>query len=368
MDTGPRAASSVVPDREPSASVVSFRRRFRQLSEICDGRRKGRRRDRGRSTSARLPAARRPVEARPTRRPLDEKQVLAWCVAHRDRTGRWPTPKSGPVANVADENWSTVDSALQAGWRGLSGGSSLARLRVLESRLRPVANVPPYSIDEILRWADCHHARRGRWPSLGSGLIPEAPGETWRQVHYALADGRRGLPGGSSLARVLVDGRGARVRRRLLPLSTDLILVWADAHYARTGQWPRTPSGPIPEAPGESWGKVQSALYCGTRGFPGRSSIVRLLREKRGVSGRRQLYPLSILQVRAWAQAFHASNGRWPTPEAGPIAECPGEKWSAVSKALSRGSRGLPGGYSLDRLLAEISRAESSARPAASGS
>jgi hypothetical protein len=45
--------------------------------------------------------------------------------------------------------------------------------------------------------------RTGRWPSAGSGPIAEAPGEKWNADNMALVKGNRGLPGGSSLARLL---------------------------------------------------------------------------------------------------------------------------------------------------------------------
>jgi hypothetical protein len=48
--------------------------------------------------------------------------------------------------------------------------------------------------------------------------------------------------------------------RRKVPLTEALILEWADAHVARTGHRPHPDSGPIPEAPGETWQAVQSAL------------------------------------------------------------------------------------------------------------
>jgi hypothetical protein len=47
-----------------------------------------------------------------------------------------------------------------------------------------------------------------------------------------------------------------RNKARLPPLTVAQILAWADAHRARTGEWPRVLSGPIPEAPGESWRAV----------------------------------------------------------------------------------------------------------------
>ena len=45
---------------------------------------------------------------------------------------------------------------------------------------------------------------------LVSGAIPGTNGETWAMVHGALRHGRRGLPGGSSLARFLADHQGQR--------------------------------------------------------------------------------------------------------------------------------------------------------------
>jgi hypothetical protein len=74
----------------------------------------------------------------------------------------------------------------------------------------------------------------------------------------------------------------------------EQILAWADAHNARTGSWPHARSGPIPEAPGEKWAKVHSALRDGHRGLPGGDTLARLLRR----SGRdRQAAPSGR---RAW--------------------------------------------------------------------
>src|SRR5262245_61677913 len=60
-------------------------------------------------------------------------------------------------------------------------------------------------------------------------------------------------------------------------LTTEQILAWADAHHARTGEWPRQRSGPVPEAPGLSWAGIDQALRYGRRGLPGGDSLARLL-------------------------------------------------------------------------------------------
>jgi hypothetical protein len=75
--------------------------------------------------------------------------------------------------------------------------------------------LPPVSVKHILSWADRYHQRTGKWPTTGSGLIPEAPEETWNGVHMALVQGQRGLRRGSSLAGLLDHDRrgGARMRQ-----------------------------------------------------------------------------------------------------------------------------------------------------------
>ena len=91
----------------------------------------------------------------------------------------------------------------------------------------------------------------------------EAPNRTWSKVQSALAHGSRGLPDGSSLARLLAVHRGVRNRTNIPPLSVEQVLSWADAFHRRTGRWPSHTSGPIPEAPGETWLGVHSSLVRG---------------------------------------------------------------------------------------------------------
>jgi hypothetical protein len=66
------------------------------------------------------------------------------------------------------------------------------------------AHKPRLSPEQILAWADAHRRRTGRWPSAASGPVREVPGLTWLAVNGALYKGLRGLPGGDSLAQLLV--------------------------------------------------------------------------------------------------------------------------------------------------------------------
>src|SRR5437588_513518 len=105
---------------------------------------------------------------------------------------------------------------------------------------------PPFTIDQILAWADHHFAQSGRWPTAKSRRIPGSLGENWRRVDSALRLGLRGLPGGSSLAQLLAENRGVRNKSELPNLRPRQILAWADAWHERTGEWPRPHSGVIP--------------------------------------------------------------------------------------------------------------------------
>jgi hypothetical protein len=73
------------------------------------------------------------------------------------------------------------------------------------------------SIKQILAWADAHHRQHGQWPSARSGAIEG--GETWKGVDVALRRGSRGLPAGSTLARLLAKHRGVRNRSALPTLT-----------------------------------------------------------------------------------------------------------------------------------------------------
>jgi hypothetical protein len=122
---------------------------------------------------------------------------------------------------------------------------------------------------QVLRWADAHRRRTGEWPSSESGPVAGVPGRTWEAVNRALARGSWGLPGGSSLARLLAEKRGKRNQALAPPLTEEQVLAWADAHFRRAGRWPTRGAGPVLDAPGENWSAVGWALRAGYRGLPG---------------------------------------------------------------------------------------------------
>jgi superfamily II DNA or RNA helicase len=291
----------------------------------------------------------RAVERTTERPPLTTDQILSWADEHKARTGNWPRVASGRIAG-ASITWGAVNSALVNGLRGLTGRTSLAQVLEQYRGVRNPMGQSSLSIEQILCWADNHQRRNGKWPKRKSGMIAGTR-ENWARIDNCLRRGHRGLPPRSSLAKLLVTHRHARTQINIPRLSVEQILAWADQHRVRTGTWPDQGSGEV-EGTSENWGNIQQCLLRGLRGLQGGFSIRRLLRQHRSVRNRSELPCLSIQQILAWADAHKAATGVWPTVSSG-VIQGTQEKWSAVGTALSLGNRGLKGGDSLARLLAE---------------
>lgn len=284
--------------------------------------------------------------------PFTPALILKWADDHHARTGEWPNADSGPIVGVAGETWAGVESALRAGGRCLRGRSSLAQLLAAKRGVRNIGALSRLTTKQILAWADKHHAQNGEWPTTESGAVLGVPGETWSAVNAALILGNRGLPGSSSLAKLLLRHRGRRHKRLPPKLTVEQILGWADAHHKKTGQWPKHYSGEIPNAPeGLTWTAVNLALSRGMRGLAGGISLAELLKTHRGVRNKRSLPKLTKAQILVWADDHYQRTEKWPKNLSGPIAAAAGETWARVEAALSKGERGLPGGDSLARLL-----------------
>jgi hypothetical protein len=119
-----------------------------------------------------------------------------------------------------------------------------------------------------------------------------------------LRAGRRKLPRGSSLGELIARRRKVRNNTNIPRLNFKQVLVWADAHYKRTGRWPTRTAGRIREAPAETWYAVDAAFVQGYRGLSGFDSLACFLASKRGVRNVQALPDLAAPQVIAWATAF----------------------------------------------------------------
>jgi hypothetical protein len=141
---------------------------------------------------------------------LTPQQILAWADDFRKAHGDWPHYLSGLVDIPSRLTWLTIDVALRMGRHGLPGGSSLPRFLnehrgiYLGMKRRPNSTRPEMQLDvkKIRAWARAYRRKTGQWPQRDSGAIPNSDGETWVAVNACLRLGYRGLPGGSSLAKI----------------------------------------------------------------------------------------------------------------------------------------------------------------------
>jgi hypothetical protein len=134
---------------------------------------------------------------------LSLDQILSWADRFHEETGTWPKHDLGPIPWAPGETWTAVDTALRVGIRGLKPESSLARLLARWRGVRNNSDLPRLTPRKILAWAHGHFVRTGKWPTCESGPVLGVPGETWHGINLALYMGHRGLPGGSSLSRLI---------------------------------------------------------------------------------------------------------------------------------------------------------------------
>jgi len=135
------------------------------------------------------------------------------------------------------------------------------------------------TVAQILQGADEFRERTGNWPTQFSGSVDGVLAETWASINGALRTGTRSLPGRSSLAKLLAEHRGASNIHDLPPLSLDQILQWIDSYFELHSHWPKKDSGPIIDAPGETWAGINWALAKCKRGVSSGFSLARLIKQ-----------------------------------------------------------------------------------------
>jgi hypothetical protein len=204
--------------------------------------------------------------------------ILKWADDHYERTAKYPNADSGPVrAKDAPPtmSWHKIDKALR---RGSSGRSLAALLAKHRGAVKKPPRRPLLTEDMILNWIRAFQTAKGRWPTARDGQVPDVPGETWGGIDTALRHGARGLPGGSTLAKLIIQSRVRRVAAT--PLTVARILRMAYDHWHIMNRWPEVNDEPIAGHPGETWSAINTALEQGTRGLPGGVSLAELLRAR----------------------------------------------------------------------------------------
>jgi superfamily II DNA or RNA helicase len=318
-------------------------------SAICVALRNGSRGLLRKTTLADLLWEKRGVPNKANRPKLTVSRILKWIDDFKKRTGQWPNQASGQIEG-AGETWRGIDVALGKGLRGLDGGSSITQLLVHHRGVKTRFWDDSLTITDILGWCDRFYRRESRWPKTSDGDIPGTP-YTWLTVDNQLRVGWGRRRGNSSLPQLLHEKRGYRHRLKLPRLRRGRIVALAKQHHQREGRWPTTESGAI-AGTDDTWQRINAALVQGQRGLVGGDSLARFLHRELGVVHRLASPRLSIRRVLRWLDEHKSRFADFPTihDKRGPA---PGESWMAINAALERGTRGLPGGSSLPKLLAE---------------
>jgi len=255
------------------------------------------------------------------------------------------------------ETWRNVDGCLREGLRGLPGGSSLMGFLVEHGFSVRKPNLTVEMVKEAV--VKFREANDGKNPTPQSGDAMPYFGfpEAWGNVdEYLRGDGKRGLPGGSSLRRFLIEHGFAEPKPDFtIETIREAVVKFREAN---SGGNPMGSSGDATPYFGfpTTWKVVDSCLYKGMRGLPGGSSILRFLVEH-GFAERKS--SLTVDMIRGAVLRYRETNGGGnPTRSSGDATSYFGfpETWGAVNAALKHEVRGLPGGSSLFKLCASIPR------------
>ena len=269
--------------------------------------------------------------------PLAEEQILEWCDRFYEINEEYPKIQSGQIFDT-NETWNAINSCLYRGGRGLPGGSSLPQFLEKHRNYRP-----NLTEERILELCDEYYEINNKYPNTKTGKISDTD-ETWSNIDSSLSRGNRELSGGSSLMKFL-----KKHRNHNSDLTEEQILELCDKFYEINNRFPNAEDGQIFDTD-ETWRKIYDALYRGTRGLPGGSSLPQLLAKHRDYQNNSNLPDFTEKQILSWCDKFYEINNRYPNVEDGQIFDT-NETWNGINRSLYRGNRGLSGGSSLVRLL-----------------
>lgn len=292
---------------------------------------------------------------------LCEEFIVERVREHFSASWSYPHVLSGAVdGGYTGDTWSGYNMALISGNRGLSGGSSLAKLmsRLVTGYDNP-ANRPELTTDFIVDRAKEHFLRYRKFPTAHSGAVNGGhPGDTWLAYNCALMNGTRSLCGGTSLSQLLsASGIGHTNKKGKPRLTEEFILSRITEHFQRTHRFPVATSGAVMGGhAGDTWLGYERALINGNRGLPGGSSLSRLMkRSNTGYSSRLEKPTLTTEAILERCVEYFVNCKKYPTRKSGAVqGGYKGDTWMAYDQALTKGARGLPGGSSLAKLLDTI--------------
>lgn len=276
----------------------------------------------------------------------------------------WPTKNSGDATSDFGfgESWSAVDAALKQRGRGLLGGFSNIRSLLVErlgATPGPCRDSNNITEQDIVDASERFRQARGKLPMAGSGDASEfmqtGQYETWARLNSALARGSRGLPGGSSLSKLL-HARGLR-DSGARDLGEGEIRKAVALFLAVHGHLPSTKSGDASDYIGRdiTWEAIGAKFRRGEFGDLTFSAFLGDGPRKKAVKKNKQapLRPLVLEDVREAVRRWVKVQQAFPSRRSGSLFLAEESiTFSSLAQAVRSGGRGLPRFASWESFLA----------------
>lgn len=263
------------------------------------------------------------MSARP---PITIEQLREAVDQHRQANGgRFPTHQGH--CDHLGLAWSTVDTALREGYRGLPGGSTLRKW--IDETYPAERYAPPYTSANIRAWVVAHReAHEGSFPTVESGPIAGV-NRTWMDVNDSMRKKQLPFTRCLSLSTWLDDQFPLDRTKKAARITAGMILVLVEAFRAeRDGDFPYRDSGKVAGL-NMTWTQLDNAMCQAGQ------SLARWLKKK---------YPdyveLTESRLRSWVEDFADQNERLlPSQKSG---EIPGTGWSWVQVDRAFRENALP--------------------------
>jgi hypothetical protein len=287
---------------------------------------------------------------------LTEEKIIGFVKSFYKVHGRYPAAHTKENDGLPEGyTWITIDSALTHCSQGITAKSSIAKLISKHLGVRYKGDLPDFSEEKIVEWAKKYFLVHNKYPSIRtkpSDWLPE--GETWIALDIALKRGTRGLPGGSSVAKLFEKYFGIRNKTNIPKISEQCIIDYMIVFKDKYGYFPHAHSKENEMLPsGESWHGFDKALRNARRGLT-KTTLASLKEKYFGIKNILTLTKLFEKQITKWVIEHYNKYGEYPSKKTEINSLPNGECWRKLEADLAQGHRGLPGNNSLAKIKRKL--------------
>lgn len=201
-----------------------------------------------------------------------------------------------------------------------------------------------------------------------SKTITEQQNILWCTIDAALKNGRRSLPGGSSLTKLIIEnfpGSKPRTRRGKYKITVEMLEKYIFEFFEQNQHYPNSVTQELisNEIFGKSWKDIDVCLRNGKIiGLEEKSSLIKFTNDHFGDVNKASVGTLYVKNVVKYLTNFYNKYDYYPSAiENKEVTGGPTYlTWNKIHKALYHGYYGLPGGSSLaevkEKYLGQINK------------